>query len=181
MTLSRRTITIATGMALACSLTACASTETGQPTLVETKSPAQFLRNEAASRLIGERGDTVEKQEDYSAPCKSTAEDPKELYRSWRSTLLVSVLPESAVGVDQFVGALATSFAEDGWVLKESQGSDSAAKVSTMTKSGAVATLTFTSTEDTGKGASMLIEASGPCVLTGGPDSDEVLELERRD
>ena len=180
MKLSIKVVGATAILALACTLSACAGQDTAGASLVETKSPVQFLRNEAASRLIDGTDDSVEKQEDFSAACKPESEDPKELYRSWRSTLLASVPPDSAVGVDQFVGALATSFAEDGWVLKESHDGDSSAKVSTMTKSGSVANLKFTSTEDTGSGASMLIEASGPCVLTDGPDSDEVLALEKK-
>jgi hypothetical protein len=179
MKLSTRLIPAVTALLVVSGVTACASGPDAAATLVETKSPTQLLRNEAAHRLMTGTDEEVAEQTDFSAACKSDAEDPKGLYRSWRSTLLATVPPDSAIGVDQFVGALATSFAEDGWVLKESRGADDAAKVSTMTKSGSIATLTFTSTEDTGDGATIYIESSGPCVLTAGQDSDEVKNLER--
>ncbi len=170
------TVTAAAVICAALALTGCSSTSaTGE--LLETKSPTQLLRNEAANRLEGGTDYTVGAQDDFSAACKSEAEDPAGLYRSWRSSLLAEIPEESAIGVDQFVGALATSFSEDGWVFTEdTQGS--VGKVTTMTRSDSIVTMTFTSTEDDGAGASVYIEASGPCVLTGGPDSDEVRSLE---
>lgn len=171
--------TAAAGVAffLALGLTACASADA--QTLAATKSPTQLLRNEAATRLIDGTDESVAEQQDYSASCKSETEDPQGLYRSWRSTLLASVPADSAIGVDQFVGALATSFAEDGWILKEDHTGDGTEKISTMTKSSSIVTLKFTATEGaSGEAASVYIEASGPCVLTDGPDSDEVKQLE---
>lgn len=169
--------TAATTLGLAFVLSACTAAPTAH-TLVETKSPTQLLRNEAAQRLMGGTEEVVAGQQDYSAACKSESEDPKGLYRSWRSTLLAAVPSDSAIGVDQFVGALATSFSEDGWVFTEEHGDDAVSKVTTMTRSDSIVTLKFTSTEDAGEGATVYIEASGPCVLTAGPDSDEVQDLE---
>ena len=146
--------------------------------LLATKSPTQLLRNEAANRLLTGTDDNVGAQDDYSAACKSDTDDPEGLYRSWRSTLLAEVPDGTAIGVDQFVGALATSFSEDGWVFtEEHQGS--VGKVTTMTRSDSIVTMTFTASEEAGEGASVYIEAIGPCVLTGGPDSDEVKNLEQ--
>jgi len=180
MKLSTRVAAAAVAAAISLAVVACSSGPAAPSSLVETKSPTQLLRNEAANRLMAGTDEEVAEQADYSAACKSESEDPDGLYRSWRSTLLATVPSDSAIGVDQFVGALATSFAEDGWVLKESRGENSADKVSTMTKTGSVAVLKFTSTEDTGDGATILIESSGPCVLTGGADSDEVTGLENQ-
>lgn len=171
-----RIITIGAGVLVG--LTACTSATTAPTTLVETKSPTQLLRNVAAQRLMTGTDESIAEQQDYSAACKSGAEDPDGLWRAWHSSLLATVPPDSAIGVDQFVGALATSFAEDDWRLSEEHGNDSALKVTTMTKSSSIVTLRFTSTEDRGEGATIYIEASGPCVLTGGPDSDEVTSLE---
>ena len=159
----------------AVTLSACSSAATGGE-LLATKSPTQLLRNEAANRLISGTDDNVGAQEDFSAPCKSEAEDPEGLYRSWHSTLLAEVPEDRAIGVDQFVGALATSFAEDGWVFNEEH-VGSAGKITTMTRSDSIVTLAFTAQEGEGEGATVLIEASGPCVLTGGPNSDEVKDL----
>jgi hypothetical protein len=143
--------------------------------LVQTKSQTQLLRNEAAQRLIDGTDESVAEQQDYSAACKSGSEDPNGLYRAWHSTLLAVVPADSAIGVDQFVGALATSFSEDGWTFTESHGE---VKVTTMTRSDSFVILTFSSTESAGEGATVLIEATGPCVLTQGPESDEVTKLE---
>jgi hypothetical protein len=180
MKLSTRLTTAAVAASITIALVACSSAAVAPSSLVETKSPTQLLRNEAAHRLMAGTDEEVAEQADYSAACKTEKDDPKGLYRSWRSTLLATVPSDSAIGVDQFVGALATSFAEDGWVLKESRGESSADKVSTMSKTGSVAVLKFTSTEDTGEGATILIESSGPCVLTAGSDSDEVRDLENQ-
>jgi len=159
--------------ALALSGCSAASSE-----LLATKSPTQLLRNEAANRLLTGTDDNVGAQDDYSAACKSDTDDPEGLYRSWRSTLLAEVPDGTAIGVDQFVGALATSFSEDGWVFtEEHQGA--VGKVTTMTRTDSIVTMTFTANEDAGEGASVYIEAIGPCVLTGGPDSDEVKNLEK--
>jgi hypothetical protein len=160
----------------ALALSACASTVESE--LLATKSPTQLLRNEAANRLMTGTDESVAAQQDYSAACRSEAEDPEGLYRSWRSTLLAEVPEESAIGVDQFVGALATSFSEDGWVFTEAH-DGAAGKVTTMTRTDSIVTMTFTASENTGEGASVYIEAIGPCVLTGGPESDEVTQLEK--
>lgn len=168
----------AVAAALALALVGCASAApSGSLTLAKTKSQTQLLRIEAAQRLIDGTDESVAEQQDYSAACKPGSEDPDGLYRAWHSTLLAAVPKDSAIGVDQFVGALATSFAEDGWSLTESHGE---VKVTTMTRSDSFVILTFSSTESAGEGASVLIESTGPCVLTAGPDSDEVTGLETR-
>lgn len=176
MKLSAAAVTVA-ALAFVVGVTGC-SESSSSSSLTDTKSPTQLLRNEAAQRLMTGTDESIAEQQDYSAACKSEAEDPKGLYRSWRSTLLAAVPHDSAIGVDQFVGALATSFSEDGWVFSEDHGGDTAAKVTTMTKTSSIVTIKFTSTEDTGDGATIYIEASGPCVLTQGPESDEVKALE---
>ena len=157
-------------------LTSCAPPASdGQ--LAATKPPTQLLRNEAANRLMSGTDDSVGAQQDYSAACRSEQEDPEELYRSWRSTLLAEVPADSAIGVDQFVGALATSFAEDGWSFAEENVS-AGQKVTTMTRRDSIVTLTLTANEVDGDGATVSVEASGPCVLTAGPESEEVRLLE---
>jgi hypothetical protein len=161
-------------------LTGCTSSESDL-TLAETKFPTQLLRNEAADRLLKGTDDIVAGQQDFSAACKEESEDPGGLYRAWWSTLASRVPEDSAIGVEQFVGALATSFAQDGWQLKEVHESDDSTvlKVTKLTKSSSPVTLTITAADGSNAGASIYIEAEGPCVLTGGPESDEVTALER--
>lgn len=174
-----RTAAATAALAAVLALTACApATASGE--LLATKSPTQLLRNEAANRLMAGTDEVVVEQGDYSAACKGQEEDPEGLYRSWRSTLLAGVPADSAIGVDQFVGALATSFSVDGWVFAEEHRAGTGEKVTTMSRTDSIVTMTFTSTEDSGDGASVYIEAVGPCVLTGGPESEEVLSLERK-
>lgn len=158
-------------------LAGCAAS--GGASLAETKSPTQLLHNEASSRLDSTSIDTISEHQDYSAACRDN--DPDGLYRSWRSTLLVSVPEGAAVGVDQVVGALATSFAVDGWTLSNTDGAQ-AEQITSLVRSDTPGALTFTATEDEdgdGYGASVFIEAAGACVLTDGPDSTEVRQLER--
>jgi hypothetical protein len=174
-----RSAPVAAALALAIVLSGCTSTQSDH-TLAETKFPTQLLRNEAANRLITGTDEIVAGQQDFSAACKEETEDPQGLYRAWWSTLASRVPEDSAIGIEQFVGALATSFAEDGWKLKEShgEGDDNVLKKTVLTKTDSIVTLTITAMDQSNAGSSIYIEATGPCVLTGGPDSDEVKRLE---
>lgn len=177
MKLSRRAAT-ALALIVAVGLSGCGgSGATGE--LAKTKSQTQLVRNEAAHRLIGGPNEIVAEQHDSSTACKDKSDDPKGLYRAWDSNLLAVVLAESSVGVDQLAGALATSFSEDGWTFTEDN-SKPDVKITTMTRTDSIVTLSLTSTEDSGNGASVYIEAVGPCVLTQGPNSDEVKNLEKK-
>lgn len=166
----------------ALALTGCAEERKGDLTLVETKSPTQLLRNEAANRLLTGTDDDIVDQKDFSASCKASSEDPDGYWRSWHSSLLVEVPPGSAIGVDQFAAALATSFAQDGWKLSEQNLDGGKGKLTRIKRSDSIVTLSFTSTEGgVGESATIYVEAEGPCVLTDGPESDEVKKLEGRD
>lgn len=159
-------------------LTGCAG-EAEAPTasLTETKGPTQLLRNEASSRIPTGAIEAISGEEDQSVACKTEDEDPKGLYRSWQSSLTASIDKDAAWRVAQINSDLADSFIEDGWYVS---GTKDGKDTTTLTRPGAVSTLAFTSTEGDadGVGATVHIDATGPCVLTEGPDSSEVTKLE---
>lgn len=167
----------AAALTLVLLVSGCGGGEASTATLTETKGPTQLLRNEASSRIPTGSIDEILDEEDHSVPCKSEDEDPKGLYRSWQSSLLATVDADAAWRVAQIGEDVADSFIEDGWYVS---GTKDGADTTTLTRPGAVSTLAFTTTEGDaeGAGASIHIDATGPCVLTEGPDSSEVEKLE---
>lgn len=174
MTPSIRSVIIV--LVVAAALSGCASEPQGQ-TLAETKSPTQLLRNEASSRIPPGSIAEVSGEEDHSVPCKTSAEDPDELYRSWQSSMLATIEVDSAWRVEQLSTEVTDSFIEDGWFVS---GSKNGKDRTVLTRPGAVSTMAFTVTAgaEDGSGASIHIDATGPCVLTAGPTSNEVTGLE---
>lgn len=158
-------------------LTGCSSEPDGQ-TLAETKSPTQLLRNEASTRIPPGAIAEISGEEDHSRACKSTDEDPGGLYRSWQSSLLATIEADSAWRVEQISTEVTDSFIEDGWYVS---GSKNGKDKTVLTRPGAVSTMAFTVTAgaEDGSGASIHIDATGPCVLTDGPSSSEVAALEK--
>ena len=173
-------------------LAACASAEAipgdyPDVSLADTKSPAQLLRNEAAARLPQELVDQIIEAEDASVSCLSLSDDPEGLVRSWHSTVNVTVLDDTDVAT--LVGDLATSFAEQGWTVRdlggnatvsqkllESDGSLADIQVSGLTPDTGA---TSVSLEDVVEQPTVKIAVHGPCVRTGGLESDEVTALEK--
>ena len=142
--------------------------------LVETKSPVQLLRNEAAGRLDASVVSTVRKTGDLSFPCYNEEENPGGLIRQWKSSAdLVLVEGSDRVGAAQ---ALVTSFVDQGWTAKEVS-SDTSFGLTLLSSEKSVASIEVSSADETAS-AMIRITATGPCVTTGGPDSDEVTSLE---
>lgn len=157
-------------------LTGCAAapTPTGELTLVETKSPVQLLRNEAAGRLDTSVVSKVRKTGDLSFPCYNEEENPGGLIRQWKSSAeLVLVEGSDRVGAAQ---ALVATFTDQGWEAKEVS-SDTSFALTLLSKPGSVAAIEVSSADETAS-AMIRITATGPCVTTAGPDSDEVKGLE---
>jgi hypothetical protein len=172
----------------ACSSSTGASNGSG-PTLAETKSPVQLLRNEAATRIPPAAIESVVQTEDMSVACKTEAEDPQGLRRSWHSDVRVTVDPSSAWRVDTIVDDLVASFVEQGWVatpidtrsdkhgLKLSkEGMASAIRVTANRPDPADTTAVATD-----EPVSIDLALNGPCVDTEGADSDAVRKLEAQD
>jgi hypothetical protein len=150
------------------------STDDGSLRLTETKSPVQLLRNEAWFRLpeVMVKGDS--ETTDVSLPC-----DESGLSRSWmsRTTALInnSFAPRT-VGVAE---ELVESFRAQGWDVEAA--TEAAATEYTLEKAGSIAVIDIVATEKTDEHrASISISITGPCVATGGADSDEVRLLEGR-
>src|SRR5690606_6755669 len=130
-----------------------------------------------SSRIPSGSIDEITNEEDASVACKSAEEDPTELYRSWKSSLTAKIGRDAAWRVTQISQDVADSFIEDGWYVS---GTKDGKNTTTVTRPGAVSKLAFTATpgDADGNGASVQIDATGPCVLTEGPDSSEVATLE---
>lgn len=142
-------------------------------TLVETKSPVQLLRNEAASRIPDIVVNELTETTDASSACLSADVDPGELARAWRSTATLTMTNSQAARVDVVTAELVASFTEQGWIAEPE---DAATR---LTREGTLATVVVAGTAKSATDhASIAISVTGPCVLTDGPDSDEVLELE---
>jgi len=170
-------------------LTACASqpgggTEAGTDaalTLAQTKSPVQLLRNEAANRIDEFIVETVNETEDISTPCKTEEVDPLGLVRSWTSSVEVSFKAGSAWRATIVGEELVASFEKQGWIA--SRGAPSAVTYTGLKRDTSAATIGLTvTTEDTAAGtpAKLQITTKGPCVTTGGAESDEVTRLEKK-
>lgn len=142
-------------------------------TLAATKSPAQALRNEIAGRVPSGVVDGIE-ETDLSESC-----DAKGLVRSWRSTATISIAPLSAGRLEAITDDLVASFADQGWKASTRDGSSKLFehRLTSDTSSSDIRIIGDLGNEDR-LDASVLIEVNGPCVVTEGPDSDEVKNLE---
>ena len=169
-------------------LTACASqsggtadTATATLTLAQTKSPVQLLRNEAANRIDEFIVETINETEDLSAPCKTAEADPLGLERSWTSSVEVSLKAGSAWRAAIVADELVASFEEQGWIA--SRGAPSAVTYTGLKSENSAATIGLTVTSEdlaAGTPAKLQITTKGPCVTTGGAESDEVKRLEKK-
>lgn len=156
--------------------------------LADTKSPAQLLRNEAATRLPEEMIDQIIESEDLSVSCLSEDEDPEGTIRSWHSTVDVLILGE--VDVAPLVNDLVASFEEDGWEARDLGGNVSTVK-KLLEADGSLADMqisgftpnenaTSVSLEEDVEQRTVQIEVHGPCVRTAGATSDEVGSLQKK-
>lgn len=165
-----RTTIIAALVAISC--TACVPSAPDGPTLAETKSPAQLFRNESVLRLPATDVDSVQNS-DESRAC-----DGDELIRRWVSTATITLTATASQVPDQAMATLAESFEADGWVLSPGNErlDDEQAVLTSGTSSAEIRLISYPS-ED-GSLATIAIESAGPCVITAGPDSEEVKQLE---
>ena len=155
-------------------------------TLAETKSPVQFLRNDAASRIPTAVIDSVEGTVDESVACLDEAEDPNGLIRSWHSSALVTIVSGSAWRIEAIVDNLIQSFTDQEWAAR-SLGETVEFRSSMLTSKTSMAEIQVIGErpdpgaaegdESTGK-VTVEIEVHGPCVRTEGSGSEEVLKLE---
>ena len=159
---------------LALALLAGCSSAPQALTLARTKSPVQLLRNDAWYRLpevmIKEDSETT----DASQACD---DDPTGKMRAWHSSTIALVNNSQAPRVVLAGDNLAATFVEQGWEAERSE--EANAVLTVLTRTASVAVIEIEAVEKTDEHrASIRITASGPCVSTGGADSDEVRNLE---
>ena len=169
------------GLAIIFALSACATAQPGSldaekladATLVETKSTVQLIRNEAASRVPDIVVNDLTEVSDASAACRSTDIDPDGFARHWLSSATIDLTNSQAARVGTIATDLVASFADQGWTAEVSDGA------TLLTHEATLVELSITAVEKTStEHAHIAITTTGPCVLTAGPDSDEVLKLE---
>ena len=176
----------AAGMLVLLAVSGCAGGESAvgavanEPTLAETKSVAQLLRNEAAGRLPEIVFKEINGQDDVSEACESEADDPDGLSRSWLSTMTILLTNSQSARIATVSQELAESFVADGWV-EEKTDSDNKTLIA-LTSETSIATIAFSvEPKVDGQEPAISITTTGPCVTTAGGDSDEVKALEGRE
>ncbi len=175
-------------------LSACASPASTVPgdypdvSLTDTKSPAQLLRNEVANRIPEDAIDQIIESEDVSVACLSAQDDPGGTIRSWHST--ADVLIKDGNDVKQLTKDLAASFEEQGWTSRNLGGNVNVVSklLESDTSSASIQVSGFEPNADQGTTGlevpvdqlTVQVQVHGPCVRTGGAESDEVKSLEGR-
>lgn len=155
-----------------CSSPAGASTD--ELTLAETKSPVQLLRNEAASRVDTTSVSEVRVAADASSACLDEFDNPGGLVRQWISS--VDLVLAAGSDLSALADDLVASFEGNGWERRDMSTGDSFA-LTVLASPNSVAQIQVEASDESEAGV-ITITSTGPCVPTGGPDSDEVLALE---
>jgi len=169
-------------------LAGCAqgSAPSDELTLLETKLPAQLLRNDVASQIDASLVASTKDDEDHSIACLPEKEDPKGLLRSWQSIVTVQLVDGSAKDVDAIIDGVANALTEQGWKLASLGGSAVIHTRYLSNESSSTIELRAISTDEDAQyvesseleNASVVVDVHGPCVPTDGTDSDEVTSLE---
>jgi hypothetical protein len=167
-------LAIGTALALAACSGASPSTDEVE-TLAETKPPVQLLRNNVAGHIEHDATEGVTKVEDSSVAC----DDPDGLIRMWRSTALLELVADHAENVTATARAMGAELVDHDWTAVETAVSGSALTLE-LTNPSSRALIRITANEDAdgdGRGATIFVVVTGPCVTTDGPGSDELAEL----
>jgi hypothetical protein len=158
-------------------LAGCASTPPPTDsalTLADTKSAAQLLRNDAAQRLPSVMVKDVVDLFDTSVSCQTTAVDPDGTMRAWTSGATLMITNSQAARIDIVSERLIAAYTDAGWAATV------LANHVTRLESPTRPTILVEPVEKSdGIAPMILIETTGPCVLTAGVDSDEVKQLEK--
>ena len=147
--------------------------------LAQTKSPAQLLRNEAASRIPADIVEEITKSTDQSTACETSEQDPDGKLRKWDSSVRVVLTEKGGFDVNSVVENLVGTFIAQGWERGSHGGS-----IVKLTSKNSPTTIHISKVEadaEAGENSLVQLKASGPCVATDGAESSEVLELEARD
>ena len=182
---------VAVAGALVLSLSGCDTADSAESgSLAVTKSPVQLLRNEAAGRIPPATIESVSNTEDISKSCRTEAQDPEGLMRSWHSTAQVLVEDASAWRVDAVADGIAQSFVDQGWTARPLGGSPTS-HVLLLSSENSPAEIQIsanrpdpdaspTSTVAVVEEVTIELSVHGPCVETEGPESEAVKKLEGR-
>jgi hypothetical protein len=160
-------------------LAGCAS-EHAAISLASTKPNVQLLRNDLANRIAMPLVQGVANPVDTSIACESKTDDPAGRERAWQSGMVVVFKPEIQRDVHITVDVLVAAFRGNGWTVEPTVDPD----VITLTRGQPVTTVTITSVpadQAAAMPAHIGVDVVGPCVMTGGADSEEVTLLEAAD
>ena len=163
----------ALGLAAALVLTGCAAQPAADGlTLLQTKSPVQLMRNEAADRLDPAVFDVVRKSTDTSFPCVTEDGNDGGIVRQWKSSTDLALVE----GADENAAAeaIVESFVTQGWAAEKLE--EAGVDLTELSKAESIAVIRVAAADES-TSALVRITALGPCVVTGGPDSDEVVNL----
>jgi len=160
-------------MAIVLGLTGCvAVTGDDTLTLLDTKLAAQLLRNQVSGEVSSASTEEVSQVADASEACGG---DATGVTRKWRSTALIELTTEGAGEVQSIVQTISGGLVAKGWSADPSWPSYTTFRV-TLDKRDSPALIYITATEGSadGAGATIFVEAVGPCVNTDGPGSHEL-------
>ena len=172
-----RATLVVLSIALAMTLSGCGEEASGER-LVDTKGPTQILRNDAASRVDSSLLLSADRKTDLSEGCGLADKDPKGLLRYWHSGINLNLDTSSADSAETEGEKLVASYVKDGWEATTQSGSGSSTSILENKESEQEIRVTVTTGGGGGLGAAITVDVYGPCVETGGPDSEEVRNLE---
>jgi len=144
----------------------CGCAGTSAPSLVDSKSEAQLLRNGVAERLPPSTVSATQRGVDVAVECGSG--DPR---LAWQSGVLVALNASSDVDATDVFDELISTFVAEGWVT--GRPSDTGTQLVNSASGGSVTVLL----KDATVAPAIKIDVVGRCVETAGLDSDEVGRL----
>ena len=147
---------------------------TGELTLAQTKSPVQLLRNDAIDRVEKRFIAEVLPTTDGSEACLEAGGNAEGLIRQWKSS--VEIVLAADADVAYVSERLVQGFTAKGWD-DEAISDHGPFWLTKLTSTRSVAAVEI-GWEEHDDGSLIKISSTGPCVMTGGPDSDEVVNLE---
>ena len=176
--MSRSVRALIAGIIVVGSLAGCGSGTSASSLLGDTKAPAQLLRNEVASRVPQEVIESLADSVDASEGCGKDG-----MMRAWRSTQLMFITPAKAGRLLTVVDGMVASLSEQGWAAESTQPSSKVheERLTSSRIESVIRLRAVEASDDEGHGATIELSVTGPCVMTDGPDSDEVKRLEGRD
>ena len=147
-------------------------------TLASTKPTVQLLRNSAGSLIPEEAIQFRETDSDESQSCSDDESSP---VRAWKASVRFILEADFAAESEKIAGDIVKHFESIGWQSEKTI--DDATTTWAMQSDTVLAILLVSAVGDpdgNGKGATIFVASTGPCVTTEGPDSAEVRDLENR-